>query len=143
MKYPGLVIALFAMLLAIASCSTPAPTYADYSSSMSALPSGGGRIFVYRIDSTGNSVRPTVLLGDEPIGRATPDEFFFVDLPVGNYEISLPSEKDSELPIRVRSGETKYVRLDIHLTPTSWDVNPVLVDAVTGQQELSMTHYAE
>lgn len=142
MQISSRIFALLPALVAIASCMATAPTYTEYTSSMSAVPSGSGRVFVYRIDNTGNTLRPAVLLDDESIGRAVPDEFFYVDLPVGNYEISISTEKDSAQPLRVRAGETKYVRLDIHLTPTSWDIMPVLVDAATGEEELVETHYA-
>ena len=126
--------------LSLTSCRTAA-TFDEYAVSIPPVSSPNGRIFVYRIATEGRAIRPSILLDGEPVGRAIPGGFFYLDLPSGNYEIAASADEDRGLQLRLRSGGERYVRLEVEITTVSWNVSPVLVDAQTGREELRQTKY--
>ncbi len=91
----------------------------------------------------GNIIRPAVRINGEPTGRAIPKEFFYVDLPAGNYEISASTIEKYDLDLELAAGDEKYVRIDVRVSVASWYVRPVLVATAEGKQELQRTDYAD
>ena len=140
MKVKSLISASILILLTFAAC-TSNPTYDEVSSRPRTESQYDGRIYVYRLTTVGTSIRPTVRLDGEPVGRAIPDEFFYLDLPAGDYEISAAKNTERILPFRLKVGEEKYIRVDMKIGAALWQVTPVLVDAEVARNELKNTKY--
>jgi len=141
MNIYGRVLASMTVLLLMASCAAPNPTYEEYASTLSPASAGNGRIYIYRVARDGGTIRPQITIDGEGVGRTKPYGFIYVDRLTGNYKISLSTESHESLSVDVVAGEEIFIRLDIDLTPTSWDINPVLVDAATGKEQLKNTKY--
>ena len=136
------LLLLTTLLSLVATGCASAPSFEQQQQGLAPPQSGNGRLYVYRLDGDGTTIRPSVKIDGESVGRAVPGTFFYRDMPVGNYEVSSSSDKDSPVSFRLRSGEVKYVRFDADLTPTSWDIIPVLVDSEVAGVELTYTKYA-
>ena len=141
MKIYGRILTAMVVLLLMASCAAPNPTYDEYASTLSPASAGNGRIYFYRVARDGGTIRPQITIDGEAVGRTIPYGFIYVDRLTGNYKISVSTESHESLSVDVVAGEEIFVRLDIHITPSSWDVNPVRVDAVTGKEQLKYTKY--
>lgn len=100
-----------------------------------------GRIYFYRTTSEGNSIRPSVRIDGEPVGRAIPHRHFYVDLPAGSYEITAARKTDISLSVDIAPGDINYVRLDVEILIASWRVTPVLVPAAIGETEMQETEF--
>ena len=129
------------MAVGYAAGHTPNPTYEEYASTLSPASAGNGRIYIYRVARDGGTIRPQITIDGEAVGRTKPYGFIYVDRLTGNYKISLSTESHESLSVDLVAGEEIFVRLDIDLTPTSWDINPVLVDAATAKEQLKNTKY--
>jgi hypothetical protein len=141
MKIYGRIFTLMVVLPLMASCAAPNPTYDEYASSLSPASAGNGRIYFYRVARVGGTIRPEITIDGEAVGRTIPYGFIYVDRLTGNYQISLSTESHESLSVDVVAGEEIFIRLDIQITPSSWDVNPILVDAATGREQLKDTKY--
>lgn len=141
MKTSSLISASIFVLFTMAGC-TSGTTYDDYSSRPQPDSSYDGRVYVYRPTTVGPGIRPTVRLDGEPVGRALAQEFFYLDLPAGDYEISAAKNTKRILSFRLKVGEVKYVRLEMKIGNASWQATPVLVDAEVAKEELKKTEYS-
>jgi len=139
MRLDGLIP--HALLLLLCGCASP-PTYTEYESTLQPVPADSGRICVYRVTTVGDAIRPTVRIDDEPVGRAIPERFFYVDLPAGNYTISASTIGKYDLALGLEAGEEKYVRVEVKFGVASWNIRPVLVDAAVARRELQGTKHA-
>ena len=142
MKTHGLNTASIFVLSMMAGCVS-APTYDEYASTMQPVPSYDGRLYIYRVITTRHNtiIRPAVQLDGEPVGRAIPGGFFYLDLAAGDYEISLSTYTKTILALRLKVGEEKYVRLDMNFFSSSWDIEPILVSAEVAREELKNLEY--
>jgi len=141
MKTSSLISASIFVLFTMAGC-TSGTTYDDYSSRPQPDSSYDGRVYIYRLTSVGAGIRPTVRLDGEPVGRAIAQEFFYLDLPAGDYEISAAKNTKHILSFRLKVGEVKYVRLEMKIGNASWHATPVLVDAEVAKEELKKIEYS-
>jgi len=129
------------VLIAIAGC-TSEPTFDEYASTMAPIPSDRGRLYVYRLTSEVNELRPTVRINGEPTDRAIPLRFFYLDLPPGQYEISISKKTDRILTVDLETGGEIFVRLDLLNAAFFWPFMPVLVDPDKAREELRKTEYS-
>ena len=120
-----------------ASC----PSFSEYSVNISAVPSGSGRIYVYRTDIFGAVIRPGVKINGEVTGKAVPRGFFYVDRLAGSYEISASTGGKRSLTLNLEPGEEKYVRLEVKMGLFTCHIKPVLVDNAFGKSEIIKTKY--
>jgi Protein of unknown function (DUF2846) len=134
----SLKIAVTALLLALAGCAS-GPGFKDASNSFSAVPSGSGRIFFYRIATLGAAVQPSVRLNGEKVGSAVPEGFFYVDRAPGDYEVATTTELKKTLTFHLDQGQTRYVRLSISMGFFAGHVYPELVDDGVGAKEIEKT----
>ncbi len=86
-------------------------------------------------------MQPKVQLNGEPVGKAVPKGFFYIDRPAGNYTISASTEAERSLSLNLAAGEEKYVRLEMKMGVFAGHVKPVLVDTSEGMEELKKTKY--
>jgi hypothetical protein len=105
------------------------------------LPANMGRIYIYRSTTIGLAVQPDVKVNGEVVGRAEPDGFLYVDDPAGDYTITTSTEVSRSLTLALKSGETRYVKLDIGVGFFVAHVYPELVDNSTGEKDIASLHY--
>ena len=131
--------AIIALLLA--ACAS-GPKYKEVQSSIPALAPDQGRIYFYRSGNIfGSGIQPSVVLGGEKVGDATPGGFFFLDRKPGNYEVVLSTEVDRKLTFTLAKGQEQYVRMSVTLGVIVYRVYPELVDAATGKSEIQDLSY--
>ena len=129
-----LLSGLFLVLL-MAGCAS-GPSYKQAADNFPKLAPDLGRIYIYRPSSAGLAIQPDVKLNGVTIGNSTPDGFFFVDRPTGDYEVSTTTEMKKSLTFHLDAGQTRYVRLKISLGILVGHVYPELVDNAEGEKEL-------
>jgi hypothetical protein len=102
-------------VVALAGCaSSSGAKFTDMNTAAPRLTPDKGRIYFYRSGSiAGVAVQPEIRLNNEPVGRAVPGGFFFVDRLRGNYEASTTTEVETKLAFALTGGETKYIRISI------------------------------
>jgi hypothetical protein len=110
-------------------------------SSLPALTSDNGRIFVYRSTVLGAAIQPSVKINGDVVGSAVPQGFFYVDRPPGDYEITTITEVTRTLSLHLDAGQTRYVRLGISMGFFVGHVYPELVDDAVGAAEIQELHY--
>ncbi|WP_376692387.1 DUF2846 domain-containing protein [Wenzhouxiangella sp. EGI_FJ10409] len=132
---------LAAILVVLVSGCASGPSFRDYESSIPPLSEDAGRIYMYRTAVVGAAVQPKVRVDGEPVGKATPQGFFFVDLPPGDYEISASTEAKRSLTLTLDQREIRYVRLEMKMGFMAGHVKPVLVDDSIGREEILGTKY--
>lgn len=126
------------LCLAITGCAS-AVTYDQYLQSVQPPESGNGRVYVYRVDTVGTAIRPSIILDGEILGRAVPNRFYYRDVPAGQHEVTVSTESKSKLSFAVAAGKEVHVKIEVRITPASWHVTPVLVLAETAQEEIRAT----
>ena len=138
MKFRNLLLGL--VFFGLAGCAS-GPTYEEYKSNMQPVSPDNGRIYVYRTSALGAAIQPKVRLDGDPVGKAVPKGFFYLDLPPGDYTISASTEAERSLSLNLGAGEEKYVRLEIKMGVFAGHVKPVLVDNDEGAVELRKTKF--
>ena len=136
----AVVSAAFALFV-MSGCAS-GPAFEEYSSTMEAVSPDNGRIYIYRVSSLGAAVQPKVRLDGEPVGKAVPKGFFYLDLPPGEYVLSASTEAERSLSLALAAGEEKYVRLEVKMGFFAGHIKPVLVDPAEGMEELKKTKFA-
>ncbi|MFK8050719.1 MAG: DUF2846 domain-containing protein [Halioglobus sp.] len=135
------LVAIALMLTVLGACAS-GPGYSEVSDTIQTAAKAEGRIYFYRPSSAGFAIQPMVRIDNEPVGKAKPKGFFYVDLAPGNYEISTKTEAKRNLSIALSAGEEKYVRLEMKMGLFAGHVKPVLVDELQGKKQLAKTSYA-
>ena len=130
-----------AMFSILAAGCVSAPAYEEFASVIYPPLPLDGRIYFYRTSTLGAAMQPVVKVDGEEIGKATPSGFFYVDRLAGNHEISIMTKTEKTLSVTLRDSEVKYVRFDVNVGVFVGDVEPVLVDAAVGQEELKELLY--
>lgn len=133
--------ALAVLMLTVAGCAS-GPGYKDVSGSFTAVPSGSGRIFFYRVAAIGAAVQPGVKLNGEKVGSAVPMGFFYADRSPGDYEVTTTTELKKTLTFHLDAGQTRYVRLGISMGFFVGHVYPELVDESVARREIETTKLA-
>ncbi len=140
MKYKIIALSLIISALTLTGCAS-GPTFTEYAANIPEVPADSGRIYVYRTATFGAAVQPGIRVNGEVAGKAVPKGFFFIDRPVGSYEVSASTEAKRSLTLNLDSGEEKYVRLEVKMGLFAGHVKPVLVDNAVGKEEILKTKY--
>lgn len=140
MRFDGPGAMLVTLLFLVTGCASP-PSYDEYASSLRPVSQDKGRIYVYRLTSEGDAIRPAVRIDGEPVGRIIPDGFFFVDLPAGKYVISATTKSKPSMTVDLDAGEEVFVRMDVKILVAKWQVTPVHVHPPVAREELRRTEY--
>ncbi len=134
------VLVLFSILMMLTGCAS-APVSESPEPELQQIPDGHGRIFVYRLRGDGDGISSAVRIDGEPVGRAIPGSFFYVDWAVGDYEITAARNSNQTVAIDIEAGAEYFVRVDIWLRATRWTLIPVLVPEETARAQLSGLGY--
>lgn len=127
--------------LLAAGCATSGPKFTELSSTMAAIPSDSGRIYIYRTTALGAAIQPAVKLNGETIGDAVPMGYFYIDRKPGNYELETTTEVTRKLSLTLEQGQQRYVRLNISMGFLVGHVYPELIDDETAQKEIRNCWY--
>ena len=137
-----LTICTFAALAGCANSS--GEKFTDANVAAPKLASDKGRIYFYRSGSiVGVAIQPEIKLNNEPVGRAFPGGFFFVDRPRGSYEASTATEAETKLAFALTSGETKYIRISISPGLFAGHMQFELVNKPVAEAELASLNRTE
>ena len=104
-------------------------------------PLGFGRVFVYRFGNPRSIFRPTIRVDGQPFGRALPNSYFYVDLPVGSYGISGAIKTKWITELEVSEGQDSYVQIETNLDARNQAVYPIVMDAKLGKQHVKRLGY--
>jgi len=133
--WPGIVC------MFLFGCAT-GPTYNSVKSQLPPVPSGKGRVYIYRASLSvwaGSGIQPDVLIDGQRAGSAIPNGFFFVDLPPGSHTVSCQIARAN---INLLAGQSRYVLLEPYNSGNIlWNVRPILIDPDQGGQEISKLSY--
>lgn len=133
---------LLCLVLAVTGISAGCATGIAFQAAESTIPAieqGQGRVYFYRTAVVGAAVQPKVFLNDEPVGKAVPKGFFYVDRLPGDYVVRCSTEVKRELSFTLAPGETRYVRLKMQFGVLVGHVRPELVDSATALEEMRKT----
>ncbi len=100
--------------LAIGGCAS-GQSIKDSKEAAAAVPSGKGRIVVYRTGMLGTAVQPAVSVDGAKKGTCKPNGAFYADVAPGNRVVSAATEVKRETLVHVEEGKSSYVRCSIGL----------------------------
>lgn len=136
-------IALLLLLIAYSGGATQSFAQGNEDVVADQSPLGFGRVFVYRFGNPGSVFRPTIRVDGQPFGRALPNSYFYVDLPVGSYKISGATRTERVTELEVSDGQDSYVQIEINVDARSQAVYPIVMDAKLGNQHVKRLGYDE
>jgi hypothetical protein len=137
-----------AMVIAVAMPAAPslageATTYAVLHSGEPALAPDQGRIYFYREGGIlGAALQPTIMINGESAGaRAKPGDYFYIDRPAGNYEVSTTTEKTESTNVAVTAGQSVYVRFNVSMGLFVGHVLPSVIPPEEAADEIKDCDY--
>lgn len=133
------IIAVFITVF-LAGCAT-GPKFSEISPKLSNVMPDKGRIYIYRTSVFGAAIQPEVKLNGNPIGKAVPQGFFYVDRDPGEYQIETSTEVERHLSLVLEIGQTRYVRLNINMGFFVGHVYPELLENQVGEKEIQKCSY--
>ena len=134
-------LSVLLVLVLGAGCAS-GPRYADIEDQIPPVPSGRGRIFVYRSGSMfGAAIQPSVFLNDEKVGSSVPGGFFFLDRSPGNFEVKCATETDHRVTFTLVAGEVVYVKTTMAMGLFVGHAIPKLVDPEDGKAAVRKCSY--
>lgn len=92
----------------LASCAS-GPTYAELKPKLPPIPSGQGRVFVYRTSTFGMAIKPDVKIDNKVAGTSAARGFLYADQPAGSHEISITTEWKHKATVNVTAGQPSFV----------------------------------
>jgi hypothetical protein len=129
------------VLLSLCGCAT-GPEYAEIRSSIPAVESGKGRVYLYRLKRAVLNVG-TVTLNDKAVPVPWAGEFFYVDSETGEYEVVIDSTTVEKLSFRLDAGEEAYVRITPRVASIYlYAIFPELIDQDIALPEMQGLKYA-
>ncbi|MEI9994449.1 MAG: DUF2846 domain-containing protein [Rhizomicrobium sp.] len=124
-----------------AACAS-GPTYDALHASEPAVSAESARIYFYRLSTmVGSAIQPSVKIDGVAVGSAKPGGYFYVDRPAGTYEVSTTTETKESISVAIKSGEVRYVRLDIQMGLLVGHVAPSLIWPDQAIAEIKGCHY--
>jgi hypothetical protein len=102
------------------------------------LPDGMARVYFFRPAKIwGAALRPRLILDGSPIGRVLAGKFFFKDIEPGVHEVKIRTEVKRKLQLKLRAGETQFVKVSVGFGWLIGRFQFELVAKDTAQDELS------
>ena len=135
------IAACLVALVVISGCAS-GPAFNDAKATFTPTRADQGRIYFYRTAKMGVAVQPDIYLNGTVVGSAVPGGFFYVDTNPGKCEVVAATEVANKLTFVLDKGQTRYVRLDMHMGLFVGHVVPTLVDESAGAKEIQDTKHA-
>jgi hypothetical protein len=105
-------------------------------------PDGFGRLFVYRFGSKNSPIRPTFRIDGEPFGRVLSNAYFYIDLPVGTYEVAGARKTKFTATVEVLQGQNAFVFVEVKLTSANQAIKVHVRDPADGLRDVQRLGYA-
>jgi len=134
------VLVLFFVFVTLIGCAS-APVDEAAEPELQQIPENYGRIFVYRLSGDADHISSAARIDGEPVGRASPGIFFYVDLPVGTYEFAAARNTHHVVAVDLKAGAVMNIRVDMWLRQSRWTLIPVLVSEETARAQMSGLNY--
>jgi hypothetical protein len=131
-----LIVATMCVASALAGCAT-GPKFHDVESNIGAIQQNKARIYFYRDSTMGAAVQPSIKLNGAVVGTAEPKGVFFVDRDPGDMEVLTSTEVERKLTFTVAAGDTRYVRLKMHMGLFVGHMIPELVDEKEAKEDMA------
>lgn len=128
-KIKAATILFLAVGLALVGCAS-GPTLGDLKEKLPRLTPGQGRVYFYRnpLLGFGSAIQAEIKLNGKGVGKCQPNGVFFIDLPPGDYHVSVATEVKRTLNFTLEKGEEKFVRC--YLKPTFVTTGHLIVELV-------------
>lgn len=127
-------------LLLFVGCAS-GPKFNAIQNKIAPLNSQKCRIYFYRTTVIGAAVQPEVRLNNAVVGTAKPKGIFFADVDPGKIEVATATEVEKKLTFTTSAGDTRYVKLTMHIGLMVGRCVPELVDENKAKEELSDLHF--
>jgi hypothetical protein len=130
MHFTKVVTVLFlAAGLALVGCAS-GPKLGDLKEKIPRLTPDRGRVYFYRnaLLGFGSAIQSDIKLNGENVGKCEANGVFFIDLPPGDYHVSVASEVERTLNFALEKGEEKFVRC--YLKPNFVTTGHLIVELV-------------
>ena len=144
----GLLIALFAL-----GCAGQGRDgFAQVEARLPEVSAGSGRIYIYTpIRTFFLDFVPKVLVNGKPVGHSLSGTFLVVDEPAGDFIVDVAEEKvfadsggqlkSEPTTVKLKAGETAYVRLHAMDSTYFIQMKSIPEDAKNGQRDLKILSY--
>jgi hypothetical protein len=107
-------IVVLCCTLLLYACAATGPRFETLKDSFPIVDENSGRVFFYReYASFGAGMRPDIFACNRKVGESIPGGVFYVDLPVGECDISIPTVLyggERKLKINIPARKTLYLR---------------------------------
>jgi len=111
----SIVINAFFVIVALIFSPYGSCGLASAQESQSAMPSGMGRLYVFReIGSFGADIDDDVTINAVPVQRLRPGMGFYCDVRPGSYVVSVLRHKTNSLNVSMASGQSQYLCVMLH-----------------------------
>jgi hypothetical protein len=138
---------IFVSLLSLYGCAATGPKFETMKNSFPPIGEQMGRLFFYRVYSGyGSGMRPDILVCEKKVGESIPGGAFYVDLPVGECDITIPGmlyPTDNKVSVKIRPQGVQYIRTWIGGSGFGGRTNMEFVPEATALEamnELSLTN---
>jgi hypothetical protein len=125
----ALTVLFLAAGFALVGCAS-GPKLGDLREKIPRLMPDQGRVYFYRnaFLGFGSAIQSDIKLNGKGVGKCEANGVFFVDLPPGDYHVSVASEVERTLNFTLGKGEEKFVRC--YLKPTFVSTGHLIVELV-------------
>lgn len=107
-------VALWACIVLLNACAATGPKLESVKSSIPPLEENSGRLFFYREYSAfGAGMRPDILVCGKKVGQSVPGGVFYVDLPAGECDVTIPGmlyPGKNSLHVSIQQRGVQYIR---------------------------------
>ena len=132
--------ALIATAALVTACAATGAQLGTVQQSIPALAPGEGRLFFYRANAAfGSGMRPDIVVCGRKVGQSAPGGMFYVDLPAGPCELSIPAivfKGQTKLKVKIGRPEVQYLRTAIGSAGFDGFTNVEVVPAAIATAEM-------
>jgi hypothetical protein len=113
-KKVGVHAIMFVALLSLYGCAATGPKLETVKGLFPPIGENSGRLFFYRVYSGfGSGMRPDILVCGKKVGESIPGGAFYVDLPAGECDITVPGilyPTDNKVSVTISPQGVQYIR---------------------------------
>ncbi len=132
--------AYIAVAVLVTACAATGPMLSAVQASIPALEQGQGRLFFYREYATfGSGMQPDIFVCGKKVGESVPGGVFYVDLPAGQCEVSIPAivfKGQTRIKVNIGSPAVQYLRTGVGSAGFEGFTNVELVTASVAMPQM-------